>query len=109
MVSILLLEEEYIYRKDALDLKPKVALSQILSPQLVHEPLCHIGSSRNNRHPWALMTQKIYNFFLSKSTSFLRTVSQVILPQEWFNQTELQTKECSKRSENPRRLTVSKH
>jgi len=51
MVSILLLEEEYIYRKDALDLKPK----------------------------------------------------------EWFNQTELQTKECSKRSEKPRRLTVSKH
>ena len=66
MVSILLLEEEYIYRKDALDLKPKVALSQILSPQLVHEPLCHIGSSRNNRHPWALMTQKIYNIFSQK-------------------------------------------
>ena len=62
MVSILLLEEEYIYRKDALDLKPKVALSQILSPQLVHEPLCHIGSSRNNRHPWALMTQKLYKY-----------------------------------------------
>ena len=70
MVSILLLEEEYIYRKDALDLKPKVALSQILSPQLVHEPLCHIGSSRNNRHPWALMTQKIYNFFSLKKYKF---------------------------------------
>ena len=41
MVSILLLEEEYIYRKDALDLKPKVALSQILSPQFAHEPICH--------------------------------------------------------------------
>ena len=66
MVSILLLEEEYIYRKDALDLKPKVALSQIPSPQLVHEPLCHIGSSRNNRYPWALMTQKIYNIFSQK-------------------------------------------
>ena len=70
MVSILLLEEEYINRKDALYLKPKVALSQILSPQLVHEPLCHIGSSRNNRHPWALMIQKIYIFSLSKNIHF---------------------------------------
>ena len=41
MVSILLLEEEYLHRKDAPDLKPKVALSQILSPQLVHDPLFH--------------------------------------------------------------------